>query len=261
MECLEAAIKSSQNPDELYGNAFGCFRSLFGLTNRDISRLQLPSYLPAALYGDPVSLGAVITAALMAMLDRREHTGGETLALADVSVYVNCMAVPKSAEHMDQIILEQVSISGVGLLASDLVKSRVHYWERNDYRKFKRWLRALAKAARVHQGMTPAPLNDPFQRDAKEQAVRELTPFVERLQAKFEEMNRIPTKNEIIDAFESEAVNHRWLEDNLGRWREFVRTNPMLLVHTTAADLFDHFAAFVTMHEPEYTRKKLSSGS
>jgi hypothetical protein len=265
-------MKKSGRKDlgQLYREAFLGFKEQFRRTTKDVSRIQFASRLPAWLYTDPQSLNAVVTAGLLAMLDHRAKDSKiSAIALPDVELYTRRImpeAMPKAAHQLDDIILQQVAITGMGLInASDLVKGRARDWERGDYPKYKRLLRALDKAAKIHQGKTRAPLDDPFLREAKEQAVKELRAVLNRLQKKFkaERQPERSTEAAILKAFEEEANKPEleFLSDshNLTRWIEFLRTDPFSVLTSSAAELFDCFAAFVSGHKPDYTRRKYSS--
>jgi hypothetical protein len=266
MDSLQAIVASSRNsPDELYRKAFVHFQGLFH-SKTDVSKVQLPSHLPETVYNDRRVLGVVITAALMAMLDHRRKIGGA--ATADlIEILAGSLTMPAELqEQLDDIILQQAATTGAGLSASDLVLSRMLDWERHDFGKFNRLLRALNKAARIHQRMTPTPLTDPFRHDVKERALTELRPVMKRLQDEFKVRRREPSGIEIIAAFEREASKPELFflnnPHNLGLWLDFLRAhpdNPLSLLSSGAAEVFDNFVAFATSHESDYTRRKVSS--
>jgi hypothetical protein len=255
----------------VYRESFRGFQELFRTTKQDVSRLQLASILPPSVYMNPVSLDAVVTAGLLAMLDSRwRKLNVPSVALRDVQTYFRFVvptAMPEAADDLDEIILKQTAITGMGLIfSSDLVKSRVHDWERRDYRKYKRLLAALDKASRIHQRRTPANLKGvPFLREAKKQAVAELQPVLNRLQEKFKAERRSTTADGILKAFAEEAskpeLNFLGNPHNLKLWIDFLSMDPFSLVTRSAAELFDRFAAFVSGHVPDYTRREYSKNN
>jgi hypothetical protein len=265
MDPLEALVKSSRkSPDKLYSKAFLYFQALLRPLKSGASKVQLPSHLPESVYSDRTILGLVITAALIAMLDHRAKTGGATVAPPALLVNIKIMPL-EARQYLDDIILDQAATIGAGIFASEVAHSRILEWEHHDYGKFKHCLRALDKAARVHQRMMPTPLTDPFRRKVKQRALTELRPALKRLQEEFKARRERPTKNETLEAFVREASNPRlsFLSNshNLRLWIEFLQIDPLSLLTTSAADLFDNFAAFITSHKPDYTRRKFSSKS
>src|ERR1700730_1536764 len=265
MDSLEVLVESSRNsPDELYSKAFLYFQALFRPLKADASKVQLPSHLPESVYSDRQILGLVITAALIAMLDHRVKTGGATIVSPELLVYIEIMP-PETREYLDDIILDQMATLGAGIFASEVAHSRSLEWQHHDYGKVKRCLRALDKAARVHQRIMPTPLTDPFRRKVKQRALTELRPTLKRLQEEFKARRRQPTADEILETFVREASNSEFSflsnSHNLGLWIEFLRINPLSLLSSSAVDLFDNFAAFVTSHKSDYTRRKFSSKS
>jgi hypothetical protein len=263
MNSLEALIESSRNsPDELYTNAFLYFQALFLRLTADASKLQLPSHLPESAYNDRQVLGLVITGALIAILDHRLNTG--TAAPAEILVLVHMEIMPTHIrEQLDDIILDQMGTLGGGIFASELAHSRWFEWERHDYSKVKRGLRALDKAARIHQRMRPTPLTDPFRHERKEQALTELGPVLKRMEEEFKSLRRQPTDDQILKAFEREAskpeLSFLSNKHNLNLLLESLRTNPRSLLSWSAADVYDNFYAFITKHKSDYTRRRVSS--
>jgi hypothetical protein len=165
--------------------------------------------------------------------------------------------------QLDEIILAQGAITGTGLLASDLVLMCVLEWERADSRKYRRWQRALDKAARVRQGTTAAPLKDPFWREVKRRAIEELRPVVARLRERLSAKRRDVSEGEIVDIFAEEArdsgapflsyaLNH-------GLWLRFCKREPLAFRHLSPEKLFDAFVALNSGHnDPEYVRRMIS---
>lgn len=196
-------------------------------------------------------MGATITGAVVAILDHETHCG----VLGDVPADLHA--------RLDEIIITQGAITGVALLTSDLALSRVSEWERTDLRKYKRWLKALDKAARIHQQRAAAPLQDVALPQVKRLAVEQLRPVVSRLQERFAKQRRTPTPERIVEAFAEETrgpdvpfLSHA---HNRQLWLRFYRRDPVAHLHLSAERLFDSFAAFVSMHDAEYVRKKISS--
>jgi len=265
MDTLKAAIESSRNrPDQLYAKAFLYFQAIFRHTEGDVSQIQLISYLPEEAYGSRQALDCLITGALVAMFAHRVKNTADwsKVSTQEILTYPAIMP-PALVQQLDTIILEQIKLMGADLLASDLVLIRILAWQRDDYSKTKRWLRALDKATRIHQRMASVPLTDPFLREVKQKALEELRPAMERLQKKFQAQHALPVRDEIIKAFEREADNPNlpWLSDphNLSRWLDFCRSDPFAFLKSPPAQLFDAFAAFVSRHEVSYTRQKYSS--
>jgi hypothetical protein len=192
-----------------------------------------------------------MTGALIAMLDHETDCG----VLDDIQRELHA--------QLDEIIIEQGEITGAALLTSDLVLSRVSEWERTDYRKYKRWLKSLDKASRVHQQRTPAPLDDVLLPEVKRVAVEQLRPVVARLQERFAKQRRTPTPEKIVEAFaeEIQSADVQFLSHphNQELWLRFYRRDPVAHLHLSPERLFDAFAAFVSMHDGEYVRKKISA--
>lgn len=263
MDSLMALVKSSRrSPDKLYAKAFLHFQALFRSLKGDVSTVQLPSHMPESVYGDRRTLGVVITAALVAMLDHRLKTGGAKIALKKLLWYTLLMP-PGTLVQLDDIILAQASTIGVGIFASELAHSRFLDWQQDDYPRFKRGLRALDRAARVAQQMMPTPLTDPFRREVKERALTELRPAVKRLQEGFKMRRQQPNQKQILKEFTEEARRPEFTflsnEHNLNLWLRFLSTDPLALLDRSAAELYDDFTAFVTSHSSDYTRRKVSS--
>ena len=243
--------RESQGPDELYRRAFQYFKTIFDtIPEADVSKTSLFSYdLPEEIRSERRMMGAVITGALVAMLDHETHTG--------------IQVTPELHTKLDEIIIQQASITGAALLTSDLVLSRMSEWERTDYRKYKQWFKSLDKAARIHQQRTTAPLDDPLLKIVKPLAVEQLRPVVARMQERFARQRLTPKEEEIVEAFREETrnpdvafLNH---EHNRELWLRFYRRDPVAHLYLSPERLFDAFTAFVKMHEPEYVRKKISS--
>ena len=256
---LALAVRQS-TPEELYRIAFRHFRELFrARPDADVSAIQLPSHLPENADAERAKLGALITGALLAMLDHTVTGDWSNASLAEIPVYVKLMMPVEIQHRLDTIIMSQAKITGTGLLTSDLVMARALEWERHDYAKAKRWLRALDKAARVHSRKMAAPLADPYYREVKQKALEELRPALARLRRWFEQQRR-PTKDEIVEAFAREAQNAGpFLANNLEVWMRFCHSNVPAFLDLSAENLFDAFVGFVTKHDPEYVRKSVSS--
>jgi hypothetical protein len=87
---------------------------------------------------------------------------------------------------------------------------------------------------------------------------------VARLQERFSKERTLSKKldEEILDAFRDETddpdvpfLNH---PHNRNLWLQFYRRDPVAHLHFSAEKLFDEFTAFVTMHNAEYVRQKIS---
>ena len=264
MDALARIIEESRkSPDRLFQDAFRAFQSLLApLKQPSACKLQLPSYLPESAYSDRQVLGLLISAALMAMLDHELKTGGEKIAPDQLLTYIGLMT-PEMQAGFDDIIVEQAEIIGAGLFASDLALSRFLQWQRYDYARFSRALKALDKAARIYQRRTATPLTDPFLAEVKQRALLELRPVLKKLQEEFKARRRQPTKDEILKAFEREVTNpalpHLGNSHNLQLWLEFLRRDPLVVLSASPAELFDDFQAFVSSHSSDYTRRKVSS--
>jgi hypothetical protein len=250
---LAIALRESPTPERMYAQSFAYFQSVFGShPHADVSRSSIFSHdLPHGIRQDRRMMGATMTGALVAMLDHET----ECSILGEVPAELHA--------QLDEIIIKQGAITGVALLTSDLVLTRVSEWERTDHRKYKRWLKSLDKAARIHQQRTAAPIEDVLLPRVKQVAVEQLRPVVARLQERFAKQRRLPTASQIVEAFAEETrnpdvpfLNH---EHNRDLWVRFYRRDPIAYLHLSAERLFDAFAASVGMHDPEYVRKKISS--
>ena len=268
MTVIDRAIVP-MDPVSIYRQSFAHFREAFAKTTGDVRWLPLPSVVPPGFYDDPPALEPSLTGALLAMLD---HTVAvpklATMAFSLVSSYVLTQmpkSLPEAAAALDQIVLAQLGICGLAILfGCDLVKSLTYQWERNDYDKYKKMLRALDKAARVHQGKLAAPLGGPFLPDVKAVAVAELTPVLALLQARFKKQRTDATPEQIWNAFLEEVRDTPtpWLVDrhNLALWQRFIREHSERMLMATAPALFDEFVAYITKHsDPEYVRQRFSS--
>jgi hypothetical protein len=250
---LAIALKQSRRPKQMYARSFAYFQTAFSShPQADVRRSNILAHgLPEALRGDRRLMGATMTGALMAMLDHETHCG----VLGEIPADLH--------PQLDEVIITQGAIAGVALLTSDLVLSRVSEWERTDLRKHKRFLKALDKAARMHQQRTAAPLDDVFLPEVKRAVVEQLRPVVSRLQERFAKQRRTPTAQQIVDAFaeETESPDVPFLnyDHNRQLWLQFYRRDPVANLHLSAERLFDAFTAFVSMHDAEYVRKRISS--
>lgn len=253
-----------RSPDEFYASAFRYFQTIFAGTNGDVSQAQLPSYIPDDIYRDPAMLGCAFTAALVAMFERRAKSTDDwsKLSRSELLAYVALMPSGLVAQ-LDAVILNQGEVVGTLLFTSDLVMSRVLSWEREDYRKTKRWLAALDKAARIHQRKKKAPLKDPLLRGHKREALKQLNPAIRRLQEKFQKQRSAASPNAVLCAFFREASNPDLpflsSDHNLRLWMDYCLKNPIPFLTESPANLFDGFVGFVTQHEPDYARKKIST--
>ena len=201
-------------------------------------------------------LGAAIAGSLMAMLDHEIDLGAE-------APFVRI--TPELCKNLDEIILEQAAIAGAVLLTSDLVLSRALEWERQDHRKYDRWLKALNKAERVHQRRMAAPLTDFLLPEVKQAAVQQLRPVVAKLRERFSKERALPSgktlDEEILDAFAEEAndpdvpVLNR--PHNRQLWLRFYRRDPITFLHLSPEKLWDEFTGFVTTHKRDYVRKRV----
>jgi hypothetical protein len=265
---LVLVLGQSAAPDESYAMSFRHFQALFRSCGPadDVSKIQLPSYLHDTAYQDFVTLGSVITGALLAML---AHSGDDAdwsaVPLQGLRVYVKSKLPGPVRELFDEIILTQGAITGMGLLASDIVMMRVLEWERGDYAKSKRWLGALDKFARVIQWKMKTPFGDPFLAEYKRQAVKQILPALTRLQDWHRSQRTLPADQQIVEAFAEEAKNpdlpflhhpHNWK-----RWLDFCREEPRTFLTASPETLFDSFFGFVSKHDPDYARKMISSSS
>jgi hypothetical protein len=266
---MSGSIALAITTQGLYSETFAHFQRLFSSTTKDVSKTQLISHLSSGLYQDRALLGAALTGALMAMLDHQRKDCVAGLEIGQLPAFVHGMA-PAMAHDFDAIILEQASTTGAGLSFCDVVMQRVLHWERHDYRKYKRWLRALDKAARIQNQKMAVPFSDPFRREAKEQAVEQLRPFLARLQRTLKTRTTRPKRREpaeqakrreILEAFAQEVENSggSFLLQNLELWLRFVESNPYSVPRSSPEGLFHEFAAFVTGHDPTYTAKQFYS--
>jgi len=265
MSSLELAITAQG----MYSDTLGHFKRLFASTKQDVRKTQLISHLAPALYQDRALLGAALTGALMAMLDHRRTDCVAGLEYGQLPAFVHGMA-PDLAHDFDEILLEQSATTGAGLQFSDAVMQRVLLWERKDYRKYRRWLRGLDKAARIQQHMMAVPFSDPFRHKAKEQAVEQLRPFLARLQKTLKTQTTRPKSREttaqaqerqILETFvqEVQASGGSFLRENLELWLSFLHANPYSVAKSSPEGLFYEFAAFASGHDPAYTQKKYYS--
>lgn len=259
---LAIALRDSKNPDELHSHFFHYFQAVFGRQRgENVRGTNILSHdFPDSLFQNRNMTGVAVAGALLAVLDYEVRLGSEA---PFVSI------TPEHFKVLDEIILEQLAIAGGMLLTSDLVLSRVLEWERADDKKYGRFLKALNKAARVHQRKTAAPITDPFFREAKRNAVQQLRPMWTRLREKFARQHRLPSPKQIKAAFEEEAnspaappfVSHPHNHQLWTRWLDFHHRDLVKIVSTfSAAKIFDSYAAFVTGHSnSDYMRKKISS--
>lgn len=281
---LAIALRESRSPADLYGRAFRHFHTLFrSRPKADVSRIWLLSHLPDEVCRDWGALGWSATGALIAMVAHQLEGHMAELAMMVSAENVEeirvCVASwpPELIARLDSIILVQGAICGAHLQASEIVRMRVLEWERNGDdrdKKYKHWLRALARAALVLQGKAKPSLDDPFLYEVKQKAVEQLRPVVLRLRKKFAECNRMPKDEDIVKAFDEEAKNPDlpFLSDTHNRdlWARFYRKAPVTFLHFSPEKLFDSYVAFVTKHRlfdkdhdvnPEYVRKIISSFS
>jgi hypothetical protein len=275
---LSAAVAAFRDrPDDLCRESFKHFQTLFRSSQakaREMQEIQLISYLPANVYQDRGTLGAVITGAMMATFTHQAETRdvdarclpaaialGSAETMEEIKMCLACL--PDDACHqLDEIILRQGVLTGSGLLASDIVLMRVLQWERHDLAKTERWLRALRKAARIQQRKQAAPLSDPFWNEVKERTLDQLRPIVARMRAWYKGKRENPTRAEIVEAFAKESSNPDLsilTESNRDLWMAFCCYNPQAFLRLSAENLFDEFVGYVTSHGSEYTRKKISS--
>jgi hypothetical protein len=251
--------------DALYTEWFDRFQHLFANCEGDVSKTQLISHIPDdELLASRAALGAIVSAAVLAMLDRKRSSGGNSVAVAEIPTSFALMP-PDMLLTLDEIILEQGARTGSKIQASDLVQTRVMHWEIYDYRKYKRWLRALDKAARVQAGLNKPPLDDPFLRAVKKAALEQLSPLVARMKDWHRKRRRVPDADDIIEqfCFEVRAGSFPWLSHphNHAKWMAFLKKYPDSIVTVSAPELFDLFAAFDSRHKKDYTRQKYSSKS
>lgn len=240
-------------PNEMYQRAFEYFAGFFRPHGaQDVSTVNLLAFdLPETIREDRRIMGAVMTAGVIAILDHETQCGIQ----GDVPTELH--------QQLDEIILKQCGITGNALLTSDLVLSRASEWERTDYRRYRLWLKALEKAARIHQQRTPAPIDTVFLPAVKKLAIEELRPVVARIRERFARQHRTPSEQEIVEAFAKETHNpdlpflsHK---HNRKLWLRFYQSDPVAYLNFSPERLFDAFTAFVTTHEPEYVRKKISA--
>jgi len=258
---LAIAVRKAKSPDDLYGQFFRYFQMQFRrlLAGGDVRGTNILAHdFPDTLFSNRIMMGAAITGSLVAILDH-ETSLGEQAPFVPLCPH---------EERLDEIILEQAAIAGAILQTSDLVLSRVIEWERTDDRKYDRWLKALNKAARVHQRKTAAPITDRFSRKVKQNAVEQLRPMWSKLREKFAKQHRVPTPEQVKVAFEKEArspdaprfVSHPHNHQLWLRWLDAQRKNLVRMVLTCSVEkVFDSFAAFASGHtNQEYVRKKIS---
>jgi|SRR5277367_3567913 len=259
-------LERPMTPDESYTASFRHFQAMFRSSRGDVTRTQLPSCLHESAYGDFVTMGSVITGALLAML---AHHGDDVdwsgISLEGLRIYVKTRMPPAVQHLFDEIIITQGAITGTALAASELVMMRLLEWERGDYNKFERWTSALNKAARVLQGKMKTPLDRPELAEVKRQGVEQIRPVLAGLRDWHRNLRTKPSEDQIVNAF---AEQVRTLDlpflshpDNLTHWLEFCRTEPLSFLNLSAEVLFDSFVGFVSKHESEYARKKISSTS
>jgi hypothetical protein len=260
MENLWAvALKEAKEPDDLYWYAFHYFQTLFHSLGpkADVSETNILSHdLPDVLRSDRRMMGAIFAGALIAMINHESPNTDAKMPFIEVPA--------KQQWQLDEIIISQAGITGAALLTSDLVLTRVSEWERTDLAKYRRWLKALDRAARIHQQRMSAPLSDPYLKEVKRVAVQQLKPVVARVKARISKMRVWPTPQEIVAAFEEETwsaqapliLSHH---HNRELWLRFYRRDPVAHLHLSAEKLFDAFTAFVGSHNPDYVRKKISS--
>jgi hypothetical protein len=249
--------------DALYTEWFGRFQNLFANCKGDVSKIQLLSYIPDdELLASRAALGAIVSAALLAMLDRKRSSGGSSLIVAEIPASIALMP-PDLLSTLDEIILEQGSRTGSKMQSSELVMTRAMHWEVYDYRKYKRWLRSLDKAARVQAGFTTPLLDDPFLRDVKKAALEQLSPLVARMKDWYRKRRRVASSDDIVMQFcaEVRVGSFPWLSlpHNHAKWIAFLKKHPESIVTVSAPELFDSFVAFDSGHEKNYTRQRYSS--
>jgi hypothetical protein len=162
--------------------------------------------------------------------------------------------LPPWVERLDGIICIQGKICGQDLLESELVRNRVRYWERCDYPKYKRFLHALDRFAKVQQRLAIGRNEDPLRRLYRDKTVEQLRIAKRKLKAKFQERRaeRDSAEDELeIIAWAEEATKDpdvTFLGENQDRWLEFVRSNPLhfkkLVMYGSAEKLDDELMAF-----------------
>jgi hypothetical protein len=250
---LAIALRESKGPDDLYGHAFHYFQTLFrSHPNANVRTISVLSHdLPAPLARDRRMMGTVFSGAIVAMLDHEADCG----VLNEIPAELHA--------QLDEIIIEQGAVTGAALLTSDLVLSRVSEWERTDYRKYKRWLKSLDKASRVHQQLTAAPLDDVFLPEVKRRSVEQLRPLMSRLQERLAKQRRVPSEQQIVAAFEEEARSPEatFLSNphNHQQWFRFFSRDPVSYMYLSPEKLWDEFTGFVKSHKAGYVRKKISA--
>lgn len=249
--------ESHENEDALFRNTCLYFQGLFqSRPHADVRAIDLLSLdWPEGLSRDPRMMGAAFDGIILAMLDHETHTGNPT----------DLFPVPPELQAtFDEIIISQGAVTGDVLLTSPLALSRVCEWGRKDYSKYKRWLKALDKAARIHQQKTSAPLNNPFLPDAKRVAVEEFRLVMTCIKERLSRKRRTPSEQELITALDEETRNNPdtpFLSKphNREQLLRFFRRDPVTNLHLSPERLFDAYAAFISTHDPEYVRKKISS--
>ena len=247
----------------MYEKSFEFFQERFR-PKADVSGVQLQSHLPDSVCHDRQVLGTIITAALMAMLDHRCHTGGRRNTPDELHAIMEMIAPPKVQDAFDKILIRQAGILGGALLASDLALMRYIHFQKFDYKKAAAFLEAMDTVARLRHGLLKKrPITDPFTKDAKAVVVKELGPILETLYEKFRTMHRTPTEQEIVNAFESEVKLSGDISlrepHTLNRWLAFIKGDPLqLLRKPEPARLFDHFIGFLHGLKGAYAGQEIS---
>jgi hypothetical protein len=259
---LGVIVDSSRGQlNRMYDESFVFFQMMFR-PKADVTKIQLQSHLPGSVYQDRRVLGTILTAAIVAMLDHRCRSGGRSLTPDELLAVVKLIAPPQLIWNLDEIIIAQLGSLGGGLLASDLALMRFIHFQQHDYKKQQRALRAMDKAAKVAQMKTARPLTDPYLREAKALAIKELQPVLETVRERFRLRNRRATTAELVQAFEQEARNpgQPFLNNphNLVLLLEFVKQNPIVLDEADAPEFFDAFVGCTTKHDAEYARQRVS---
>lgn len=260
---------ATPDAEGVYRQWFEYFRQQFATAEGSAAGTVLREYWRRELYQSREVLGAVITAALLAMLLAPEGASKDRPRLDDPPPLCDLPRLfsdigsdnPTHIHDLDEIILAQGAIAGSRLCASELVFSRVLRWEESNYRLMSRWLAALGKASRVSAGLSSPPLGGQL-RKKKKGALHELRPLVERMKNWHRELRRNPKPEEIVKQFEIEVTDLvlPWMSQpqNLALWILFVETFPHSIVTLSPAALFDKWASFVYDRSPEYVRKKFS---
>lgn len=236
---LAIALRQSPTPDQMYRHAFGYFQAVCAIhPDANMRGINILAHdLPEALRANRALLGATMSGAIAAILDHETQCG----ILGDVPTNLHA--------PLDDIIIEQGEIVGATLLTSDLALGRVAEWERSDSRKYERWLKALGKAARVHQRRQAAPITDPILKDVKRAAVPQIRLVMNRMKERFGNERRTPTDAQIVEAFirELDSPDVPWMahEHNRRFWLDFFRRDPLTNLHLSAERLYDAYDAFV----------------